>query len=189
MTVEAIKDKKKVEALLTYLKGKNERDWLLCKFQLNTGLRISDVVSVQVHNLITEQNNFKDYFILNEKKTGKLKKIKINDELRKSLKSFIRKSDLTNEDYIFKSRKQVYKSHISVTQAYRILKAGAETVGIENFGTHSLRKTWGYWTYKASKYNIALIMSVFNHSSQQISLRYIGIDQESKDELYSLVQF
>ena len=67
MTVEAIKDKKKVEALLTYLKGKSERDWLLCKFQLNTGLRISDVVSVQVHNLITEQNNFKDYFILNKK--------------------------------------------------------------------------------------------------------------------------
>jgi len=33
MTVEAIKDKKKVEALLTYLKGKSERDWLLCKFQ------------------------------------------------------------------------------------------------------------------------------------------------------------
>ena len=53
MTVEAIKDKNKVEALLTYLKGKNERDWLLCKFQLNTGLRISDVVSVQVYNLIT----------------------------------------------------------------------------------------------------------------------------------------
>ena len=92
------------------------------------------MVSVQVHNLITKQNNFKDYFILNEKKTGKLKKIKINDELRKALKSFIRKSDLSNEDYIFKSRKQVYKSHISVTQAYRIFKAGAEAVRIEKFG-------------------------------------------------------
>ena len=66
---------------------------------------------------------------------------------------------------------------------------GAETVGIENFGTYSIRKTWDYWTYKASKYNIALIMSVFNHSNQQISLRYIRIDQEAKDELYSLVQF
>ena len=46
-----------------YLKGKSERDWLLCKFQLNTGLRISDVISIQVHNLITEQYNFKDYYI------------------------------------------------------------------------------------------------------------------------------
>ena len=86
-------------------------------------------------------------------------------------------------------RKKVYKSHISVTQAYRILRAGAEAVGIENFGTHSLRKTWGFWTYDKSKYNIALIMSIFNHSSQNITLRYIGIDQKSQDELYSLVQF
>jgi len=45
----------------------NDKVWLLCEFQLNTGLRISDVVSVQVHNLITDQNNFKDNFILNEK--------------------------------------------------------------------------------------------------------------------------
>jgi len=44
---------------------------------------------------------------------------------------------------------------IRATQAYRILKSGAEAVEIENFGTHSLRKTWGYWTYKASKYNAA----------------------------------
>ena len=32
-------------------------------------------------------------------------------------------------------------------------------------------------------------MDTFNHSSQKITLRYIGIDQEAKDELYSLVQF
>lgn len=56
-------------------------------------------------------------------------------------------------------------------------------------GTHSMRKTWGYWTYKASKYNIGLIMDVFNHSSQKMTLRYIGISQDQKDELYSLVQF
>lgn len=46
MVVEPIKDKKKVDSFLTYLKVKNERDWLLAKFQLNTGLRISDVVKV-----------------------------------------------------------------------------------------------------------------------------------------------
>ncbi len=188
MSVEAIKDKKKIEALLTYLRGKNERDFLLCKFQLNTGLRISDVVGVRFSDLLTENLNFKDYFILNEQKTGKEKKIKLNEELRKAVKSFIKANDLNPDNYIFKSRKGS-DEHITVTQAYRILKEASGVVGIENFGTHSLRKTWGFWTYKASKYNIGLIMSIFSHSSQAISLRYIGIDQESKDELYSLVQF
>lgn len=188
MTVEPIKNKKKVDALLNYLKGKNERDWLLAKFQLNTGLRISDVVKVKVENLLTANMNFKDYFVLCEKKTNKEKKIKLNDSLKKALKAYIKQNNLTPDDYIFKSRKGV-NLHISVTQAYRILKSAANNISIENFGTHSLRKTWGYWTYKASRYNIGLIMDVFNHSSQKITLRYIGIAQEDKDELYSLVQF
>ena len=188
MIVEPIKDKKKIAALLMYLKGKSERDWLLCKFQLNTGLRISDVVKVRVHDLMTPNMNFKDYFVLQEQKTSKSKKIKLNDELRKALKSYIRHENLDLDSYIFKSRKGTNEP-ITVTQGYRILKDAANAVGIENFGTHSLRKTWGYWTYKISKYNIGLIMDTFNHSSQKITLRYIGIDQEAKDELYSLVQF
>lgn len=189
MTVEAIKDRKKIESLLIYLKGKNERDWLLCKFQLNTGLRIGDVVSVKVKHVLTQNGNFMDYWIIKEQKTGKEKKIKLNEELRKALKSFVRTNNLKNEDYIFQSRTKSSRGYISVTQAYRILKAAADAVGIQNFGTHSLRKTWGFFTYKESKYNIGLIISVFNHSSPNVTLRYIGIDQESKDELYSLVQF
>lgn len=188
MVVEPIKDKKKVDALLTFLKGKSERDWLLAKFQLNTGLRISDVVKVKVSDILTEKFNFKDYFVLNEQKTNKERKIKLNDSLKTALKAFIKQNKLGQDKYIFASRKGLNEP-ISVTQAYRILKEGAEVLNIENFGTHSLRKTWGYWTYKASRYNIGLIMDTFNHSSQKITLRYIGIDQEAKDELYSLVQF
>ncbi|HDI3019217.1 TPA: site-specific integrase [Clostridium botulinum] len=188
MSVEPIKDKKKIESFLIFLKGKSERNYLLCKFQLNTGLRISDVVKIKVSDFFTTNMNFKDYFILKEQKTGKQKKIKLNDSIKKALKSYVKQNNLKQNDYIFQSRKGI-NSHISTTQAYRILKEGAESLGIENFGTHSLRKSWGYWTYKASRYNIGLIMDTFNHSSERITLGYIGITQDSKDELYSLVQF
>lgn len=188
MVVEPIKDKKKIDALLIYLKGRSERDYLLSKFQLNTGLRISDVVKVRVEDILTLNMNFKDYFVLREQKTNKEKKIKLNDSLKRALQAHIKQNGLGPDNYIFKSRKGFNKP-ISVTQAYRILKDAANTVGIENFGTHSLRKTWGYWTYKISRYNIGLIMDTFNHSSEKITLRYIGITQENKDELYSLVQF
>lgn len=188
MVVEPIKDKKKIESLLIYLKGRNERDWLLAKFQLNTGLRISDVVKIKVSDFFTTNMNFKDYFVVFEQKTNKEKKIKLNDSIKKALKVYVNKNNFRLNDYIFKSRKGV-NSYISTTQAYRILKSVAIDLNIENFGTHSLRKTWGYWTYKASKYNIALIMDTFNHSSEKITLKYIGITQDSKDQLYSLVQF
>lgn len=189
--VDAIKDMKKVNLLLTYLKGTNERDYLLAKFQLNTGLRISDVVSVKVNDLMIN-NRFKEYFILNEVKTNKVKHIKINNELRKVIKEYVLANDLGPNAYLFKSKKldeNKEMRHITVTQAYRILKAAAESVGIENFGTHSLRKTWGYFTYKASAHNIGLLMSMFNHSAPSITLRYIGVDQDEKDKLYCSVQF
>ena len=176
---------------MTYLKGTNERDFLLAKFQLNTGLRISDVVSVKVYDLMVN-NRFKEYFILNEIKTGKIKYIKINNELRKAIKEYVVNNNLNSSDFLFKSKKfdkYGQSRHITVTQAYRILKAAANTVGIDNFGTHSLRKTWGYFTYKASAHNIGLVMSMFNHSAPSITLRYIGIDQDEKDKLYCSVQF
>lgn len=76
MIVEPVRDKKKIGDLLTFLKGQSERDWLLCKFQLNTGLRISDVVKIKVSDLINENMRFKEYFTLNEQKTGKEKEDK-----------------------------------------------------------------------------------------------------------------
>lgn len=188
MVVEPIKEKKKIDALLIFLKGKSERDWLLAKVQLNTGLRISDIVGIKVASILTDKGSFKDYFVLSEKKTKKEKKIKLNDSVKRALKEYIKDSNLQQHNYIFVSRKGENEP-IAVTQAYRVLKEAANAVGIENFGTHSLRKTWGFWSYKASRYNIGLIMDVYNHSSQRITLRYIGINQESKDELYSLVQF
>lgn len=190
--VNAIKDMKKVNALLKYLKGSSDRDYLLCKFQLNTGLRISDVVSVKVSDLMSAKRRFKEHLAISEVKTGKDKLVKINDELKDTIKEYVIKYDLKENDYLFKSKKldeHGKQRHITVTQAYRILKEAADSVGIDNFGTHSLRKTWGYFTYKASKHNIGLLMSMFNHSAPSITLRYIGIDQDAKDEMYSYVQF
>lgn len=39
-----------------------------------------------------------------------------------------------------------------------------------------MRKTFGYYYYKNTK-DIELLMKLFNHSSQSITLSYIGINQ------------
>lgn len=186
MTVEPVRDKVKIKQMYHYLNGKDSKYGLMFKFGLNTGLRISDILPLKVKDVVYENLKFHDYLVLNEKKTKKEKKIKINNALRKAIIEYLKDNNLSYEEYLFPSKKGTYIGRI---QAYRVLKDAAELVGIENFGTHSLRKTWGYWTYKMSKYNIGLIMETFNHSSQGITLRYIGVNQDQKDELYSLVQF
>lgn len=186
MTVEPMRDKVKIKQMYYYLTGKNPKYGLLFKFGLNTGLRISDILPIKVKDVLDEKGEFLDYLVLKEKKTGKEKKIKINNSLRNDITAYIKSQNLLGENYFFLSRKGNYIGRI---QAYRVLKESADIFGVQNFGTHSLRKTWGYWTYKVSNFNIGLIMDTFNHSSQAITLRYIGINQDQKDELYSLVQF
>lgn len=186
MTVEPIRNKVKIKQMYHYLAGKEPKYGLLFKFGLNTGLRISDILPIKLKDICNETGEFRDYLILKEKKTGKEKKIKLNNALRKAIEAYVKDENLIPDSYLFSSKKGNYLGRI---QAYRALKEAAEIIGIENFGTHSLRKTWGYWTYKVSRYNIGLIMDTFNHSSPNITLRYIGVNQDQKDELYSLVQF
>jgi len=62
-------------------------------------------------------------------------------------------------------------------QAYRILNHSAKSIGLNEIGTHSMRKSFGYHYYKKTK-DIALLMELFNHSSQTVTLRYIGISQD-----------
>jgi len=73
-------------------------------------------------------------------------------------------------------------------QCNKILKDEADALGIENFGTHTMRKTFGYFIYQQTK-NIGLLMDIFNHSSQKITLKYIGINQDQQDDIYSKIQF
>ena len=187
MTVEPIRNKEFIKRMHFYLYGKDPKYGLLFKFGLNTGLRISDILPLKVEDIFNQHNVFKAYLVIKEKKTGKEKKIKLNDSIRKLLYAYVMEQHLRPEQYLFYSRKQ--SGHIQRIQAYKVLTEAAKACGIENFGTHSMRKTWGYWTYKASKYNIGLIMETFNHSSPAVTLRYIGVNQDQKDELYSLVQF
>ncbi len=69
---------------------------------------------------------------------------------------------------------------ISRVQAWNIINDAAEELGIDNIGTHSLRKTFGYHQIKRGT-SITLLMKMFNHSSEAITLRYIGITQDDMD--------
>jgi integrase len=86
---------------------------------------------------------------------------------------------MEDKEYLFKSQKGNNKP-ISRVQAYRILNNASEKIGLKEIGTHTLRKTFGYWHYQQYK-DIALLQELFNHSAPSITLRYIGINQDIMD--------
>ena len=70
------------------------------------------------------------------------------------------------------------------SQAWRIIKAAAVAVkAVGRISCHSLRKTFGYFAWKAGVQPV-MLMDLFNHSSFEITKRYLGITQEDRDAVY-----
>lgn len=175
--VQPLKSKRDIARMKKALHG---RDLLLFTIGINTALRISDILQLKVGDFDG------DYLVVKERKTGKARRIRVN----KSVKQAIRKltpADAKPSDWLFPSRKgnpDGTSRPVSRVQAWRILNAAADRAGIDvSFGTHSLRKTFAYHAYK-SGVDIALLMRLLNHASQRETLRYIGIEQETVDDVY-----
>jgi len=167
------------------LKSNSQRDYLLFVTGINIGLRVSDLLQLTWRDVLTEKSKIVDYILVKEQKTGKTRKITLNTAVKKALvETLSLLNDVQPDNFLFPSQKG---GHLSRTQTWVILTEAAHTVGIEgSFGTHGLRKTFGYWAYQ-SGIDITLLMDLFGHSSQSITLRYIGITQENIDQVYLAV--
>lgn len=131
-------------------------------------------------NLDVKDVKNKSYIDIVEKKTGKNKRFPINAKLKPMLDCFTNGRDITEP--LFES---VFHNRLERTQCYRIINNACKEVGIDyKVGTHTLRKTFGYHHYQKFK-DVAILQKIFNHSSPQITLRYIGIDQDIIDESYN----
>lgn len=166
--VEPIRDKEIIKEIANKLKEKNYRDFMLFYFGIYTGLRISDILQFKVKDVRGKRG-----YNIREKKTKKQKMYDWNRTLKKELDKYI--EGKADDEYLFKSRQG--NKAITRQRAYQILKKACQECGIQNIGTHTLRKTFGYHTYKNTK-DIGLLMDMFNHSEEVITLRYIGLTQE-----------
>ena len=186
-TTEPIRNKKTIKAIEMYLKNTNFRNYGLFKVQLNTGLRISDVVKLKYDDVFDKNGNIKKHISLTEKKTKKNRIIFINNELKTVCKELKDYFNIKSWQYIFKSRKGQNKP-LTTTQVHRIYQTIGKTFNLDNFNSHSLRKTFCYFIYQKNK-DINLIMKIMNHSSAAITLRYIGITDDDIDDIYSSLDF
>lgn len=75
-------------------------------------------------------------------------------------------------------------SRLQRGQAWAILHRAARHARVTDaIGTHTLRKTFGYWAYQTGV-ALAIIQDLLNHSSPGTILAYIGIRREDGDKVY-----
>ena len=177
-TVQPIRDKAKIEAMKKILRASTLRNELLFVLGINTGLRISDLLALKIADVSTV-----DRLELREKKTNKKRTIALSKKTCRLIERYLHteRPGAKAHEPLFHSQKG--GKAISRQHAYDILNEAARAVGItERIGTHSLRKTFGYFAYKQG-IDLAMIQKLLNHSSQAETLRYIGITQEQMDEV------
>ncbi len=171
---EPLKNKKDIQVVEKYLKERNKRDYVIWVLGLNSGLRVSDIVALNVSDVVA-----KTHITIIEKKTGKRKSFYINDKLKRVLKDFTKGRELNEPLFLGKQGKRLDRS-----QVYRfIVKACRENGITAHVSTHTLRRSFGYHHYQKFKDPI-ILQKIFNHSSQRITLMYIFVEQDEIDLSY-----
>lgn len=166
--VEPIKDMNKVHEMIERLSLLDQKYKVMFMLGVYTALRISDILQLKVKDVRNKQG-----ITLREQKTKKQRIIEINSQLKKELNLYI--TDKLDEEYLIDSRQGV-NVPITRQRAYQVLSQVGHQCGIENIGTHTMRKTFGYHYYLKTK-DVAVLQKIFNHSTPQHTLRYIGIEQ------------
>jgi len=147
-----------------------ERDVFLFLIGINSGLRMSDIVKLKKKDVISSKNPR-----IVEQKTGKTRILYLSS-LQELIQDYTK--DLEPEDYLFPSTKG---GHLEVNTVYQMFQKVAALLDRDDIGTHTLRKTFGYHYYKKTK-DVATLMEIFGHSSEKITKRYIGINEDEISE-------
>ncbi|HUM68449.1 MAG TPA: tyrosine-type recombinase/integrase [Chloroflexota bacterium] len=186
--VEPIRDRNKIAQIKNLLRGqKRFRDLLLFVVGINTALRISDLLELRVEHFLDDHQRIRQRFWIKERKRGKRQEVVVNDSIRETLEEYLAEYPAIASDYehfiFFNSQANSYLQPIRRGQAWKVITTICQQVGLRgNFGTHSLRKTWGYHA-RMQGVDLALIMHKLNHESIAYTRRYLGI---TDDELQAV---
>ena len=186
--VEPIRDPKRIKHIKHLLKGQGRfRDLLLFVVGINTALRISDLLALRIGDFVDENGAVRRQFALRERKRGKRHEVVINDSIREALAEYRAAYPEVEDDpqhvVFFNTRTHDYARPISRVQAWKFIVAICQDAGLTgNYGTHSLRKTWGYHARK-SGVDLTLIMDQLNHNSLAYTKRYLGITDDELGEV------
>ncbi|MFC2107817.1 tyrosine-type recombinase/integrase, partial [Bacteroidota bacterium] len=157
---------------------------LLFAIGVFTGLRIGDLLQLRFSQF---DNN--EILTIQEMKTKKTRRIKINQDLKEIIGRVKTKMNITDPDqFIFLNRygtKPIDRSWVNVNLKRICKKYNIEVDG--NISSHMFRKTLGNRVLRMNNYSgeaVILLMDLFSHSSPAITRRYLGIREREIHDVY-----
>ena len=176
--VDPIKDVKDIKAIKKLLADK-PRDLCLFTLGINTNLRASDLLRITAAQVDGLKPG--DEIEIKEKKTGKVRRITLNKSCIKAIDGLLAEGSHEPEDILFKGQ----RGPLTVPSIHRLVKSWCAQINLKgNFGSHTLRKTFGYHQRVTFGVSLPILMQTFNHSSQKQTLDYLCVQAEEIKSIY-----
>ncbi|MCK5525451.1 MAG: tyrosine-type recombinase/integrase [Thiomargarita sp.] len=162
----------------------NPRNLCLFVVGINTALRASELRLIRVSYV--RYLNEGDSFELKQPKTGRYRRVTVNQSCIEAIRRLLSSKSFDNDDYLFEGKRGV----LTVPTICRLVKEWCEGEkllrGNGNYGSHTLRKTWGYWQ-RQSGTSWPLISQAYGHATQKQTLEYLCIQDEEIENIYMKV--
>lgn len=165
------------------------RNYTIFQVGKATLLRVSDVLALRYQDIFDEDGNVQKNAYIHDQKTGKANTLYLRPVAQDLLiyQQWLVKHNLVGE-WLFPSTERP-NQHINQRQYYQVMHHVGNLLGINYLGTHTMRKTGAYRVYEQTNHNIALVMKLLNHSSERMTLAYLGLDQDSTEQILDHIDF
>jgi integrase len=148
---------------------------------INNGLRAGDLLQLRAGPYRNVREG--DTIPIKEQKTGKPQEIVINKPIKKALVKYFDQLKPEDDQFLFKSRKGDNKP-TTVSNVNLLVKKWCKAVNLKgNYGSHTLRKTFGYILRREYGIGWEIISRRFNHSSPAVTRRYLGIQDDEVNDI------
>ena len=180
---------KEVQDTLLHNFKAGRRNYTIFQVGKATLLRVSDVMNLRWADVFNENGTVRQNAFIHDQKTGKANLLYLKPVQTDLLtyRAWVQKSHLIS-DWLFPTIQNPSR-HITEKQFYKIMSKVGDLLGINYLGTHTMRKTGAYRVYTQSNYNIGLVMHLLNHSSEAMTLAYLGLDQASQEMILDQIDF
>lgn len=165
------------------------RNYTIFQVGKATLLRVSDVLALRRNEIFDDDGSIKKTAYIRDKKTNKPNTLYLKP-VKQDLQDYyawLQENNIQSE-WLFPSTTH-HDRHITEKQFYKIMAKVGDLLGINYLGTHTMRKTGAYRVYTQSNYNIGLVMTLLNHSSEAMTLKYLGLDQVSREKMLDQIDF
>ncbi|MBF0510477.1 MAG: tyrosine-type recombinase/integrase, partial [Deltaproteobacteria bacterium] len=157
------------------------RDLALFTVGINTNLRASDLLQITVGQVRGLKPM--DEITLKERKTGKPRRISLNRACVEAIGTWLKTmpKDMADCDPLFSGQ----RGPMTVPTIHKLVKTWCKEINLKgNYGSHSLRKSFGYHQRVTFGVGLPELMTIFNHSTQRQTLAYLCVQPDEVKSVY-----